>query len=157
MPRTEQRPDLAVPVANRAVIDIDTVVVDDAGLVLLVRGWGGRGPVHRLPGGPQLAGESAAEAARRSVLADTGVDVEIVGVVGVYSDPSTARCGVDGWSQDFAVCFRGRPVGGALRAGRSGEEAVWVEPEELDALEVSSSSRSRLEHGLTDRELPWFS
>ncbi|WP_175482988.1 NUDIX hydrolase [Actinokineospora iranica] len=109
------------------------LVVDDAGLVLMVRDGGG----HRLPGGPQAAGETLPQAAVRAVAARTGVRAEVSELIGIYSDPT------EPWSADLAVCFRGRPVSGPLRDG-----AVWVEPERLGELGIPAASRSVIEQGL---------
>ncbi len=117
--------------AHRTAVGTCVLVVDDAGLVLLVD--------DRLPGGSQRADESLSAAAARAVEGASGVRVEIVGLVGVYSDPA------DAWSEELAVCFRGRPVHGHLRAN-----ARWVEPERLDGVAVSAAARSLIAHGLTE-------
>ncbi len=53
------------------------VVVDEAGRVLLVRHRDGDREFHVLPGGRIEPGETAAEAARREVLEETGLEVGI--------------------------------------------------------------------------------
>lgn len=40
-----------------------------------------------MPGGAVEPGESVAQAARREVWEESGLDVEITGIVGVYSEP----------------------------------------------------------------------
>ena len=132
-----------VPSAQRTVVATSTVVFDDAGLLLMVRRRGNSGVVsHHLPQGPAFAGESVAFAASRVVAEATGVGVEITGLVGIYDDPSSTG--------QLALCFRGRPVDGQL-----GADAVWVEPERLDELDVPLSVRRRVEHGLDVSE-PFF-
>ncbi|WP_143073437.1 NUDIX hydrolase [Actinokineospora cianjurensis] len=119
---------------RRTVVGAGVVVLDDAGLVLLVRADGG----YRLPGKPQPATEALPVAAVRAVEALTGVWVEITGLVGVFTDPG------EPWSAELAICFRGRPVGGRLSSAR----AAWLEPERLHELPVSEATRTVIEHSL---------
>jgi ADP-ribose pyrophosphatase YjhB (NUDIX family) len=62
-----------------------------------------------LPGGGVEDGESLAEAGIREAKEETGVDVELTSLVGVYS-----RVG-GMWSDVHAVLFRAKPIGGELK------------------------------------------
>ncbi|AFZ67986.1 NUDIX domain-containing protein [Deinococcus peraridilitoris] len=84
------------------------VVRDDQGRVLLTRRsddgtWG-------LLGGWLSPGESALEAARREVLEESGWEVEVTGLLGVYSDPAEMRWTYPNGDQaEFVnVIFEGR-------------------------------------------------
>ncbi|HEX6270803.1 MAG TPA: NUDIX domain-containing protein [Anaerolineales bacterium] len=61
-----------------------------------------------LPSGGVEEGESLAEAARRETKEETGVDVELTRLVGVYS-----RLG--GMPDVHAVLYEAKPIGGELR------------------------------------------
>jgi ADP-ribose pyrophosphatase YjhB (NUDIX family) len=61
-----------------------------------------------LPGGAIEAGESLAQAAVREVREETGLEVALEGLVGVYSKPRWRRGG------GHDIVFRARPIGGAL-------------------------------------------
>jgi 8-oxo-dGTP diphosphatase len=62
-----------------------------------------------LPGGGVEADESLAEGAIREVREETGLDVELTSLVGVYSR-------VGGMENDVhAILFRAKPIGGELR------------------------------------------
>src|SRR3954451_9083190 len=65
--------------------DVSAVVVNDEGEILLIRrsdndNWA-------LPGGAMDLGESLVDAAVRETLEETGIRVEITGLVGIYPAP----------------------------------------------------------------------
>ncbi len=96
-------------------VGVEVVIVDD-GKVLLMRRqdfdvWG-------LPGGYIDPGESVAEAALREVQEETGLEVELIYLIGMYSFRRWLNRGYH-----FAA-FMARPVAGALR------------PQESEALEL---------------------
>jgi ADP-ribose pyrophosphatase YjhB (NUDIX family) len=62
-----------------------------------------------LPGGAVEDGESLAQAAAREGLEETGLDVHLTGLVGIYSQPRW-----HGGGHHFAL-FAAEPIGGALR------------------------------------------
>jgi len=83
------------------------VAVIDNGKVLLTKREDFE--VWCLPGGGVEEGESLAEGAIREVKEETGLEVELTRLVGVYS-----RMG-GGMHDIHAVLYAGRPIGGELR------------------------------------------
>lgn len=88
----------------------DVVIELDGGIVLVRRknepvGWA-------LPGGFMDPGETIAAAARREAREETGLDVELVELLGVYSDPRRDPRGIFTISTVFVARARGAPVGG---------------------------------------------
>jgi ADP-ribose pyrophosphatase YjhB (NUDIX family) len=145
------------PAANSIVVAVTAVVVDDGGRLLLVRR--SDSGLYAIPGGAVELGETLTAAARREVMEETGIDVEVTGLVGVYSDPEHVIEFSDGEvRQEFSVCFRAVSVGGNLRTSEESTEVLWAEPEALDGLDIHPSIRLRIGHGLDGgRSAPYYS
>ena len=65
-----------------------------------------------LPGGFVDIGERVATAARREAMEETGLDVEITELLGVYSDPKRDPRGFHTVGMVFIARASGKPVGG---------------------------------------------
>ena len=83
-----------------------TIAIFQAGQILLTRREDFE--VWCLPGGAVDDGESLAQAAMREAREETGLEVELTWLVGIYSRPT-------GWHSMHLVLFAARPIGGALR------------------------------------------
>lgn len=91
-------------------------------------------PMWSLPGGPPDFGESFASATVREVKEETGLDVEIVRLIGVYSDPKFWIFSYpDGnRAHAFAAAFECRVVSGELTPNMSDSlDVKWFPVEDL--------------------------
>jgi ADP-ribose pyrophosphatase YjhB (NUDIX family) len=136
-----------VPSAN-------VVVVNDTGQLLLIRradneNWA-------LPGGAMNLGESLVEAAGRETAEETGVRVEITGLVGIYTDPKHVILYTSDGEvrQEFSVVFTARPIGGQPRPSDESREVRWVSPEAAGSLPMDRSMRMRIGHYLAGQDRP---
>ncbi|MEU6967360.1 NUDIX hydrolase [Kitasatospora sp. NPDC101157] len=147
MSRIDYFHDPSAPPANSVVPSVTAVVTDEAGRLLLIHKTDN--DLWALPGGGHDIGESVAETVVREVREETGIDVEVASVVGLYTDPGHVMAYDDGEvRQQFSICFKARPVGGALRTSSESKEVRWVDPADLDDLDIHPSMRLRIKHGL---------
>ncbi len=96
-----------------------------------------------LPGGGMETGETVEEAMCREVREETGLEVEVEGLVGVYSKPR---------KDEVVLALRCRITGGTLTATEESRECRFFAP---DALPVNTlpKHRQRVEDAL--QHLPY--
>ncbi len=144
MSRRDYEDDPQAPKANSLVPAASAVVVNDAGRVLLQRRTDNG--MWALPGGRMELGESLGDCAVRETFEETGVTVEITGIVGTYSNPGHVFSYDDGEvRQEFSICLLARPTGGSLRVSDESTEVAWFAPEAVDGLPMVPSIRKRID------------
>ncbi len=106
------------------------VLSDDPGRVLLCRQSSGHRRWH-LPGGRLKPGESPDQAMNRELLAEFGLQAEVVDLVGLYRLTGQS-CGED-VPDVLMYAFRARMKAGEAVAKEPGRisEAVWYDPVDL--------------------------
>jgi ADP-ribose pyrophosphatase YjhB (NUDIX family) len=153
--RTDYYHDPDAPAANSLAPGGSALVVDDAGRILLQRradsgNWS-------LPGGTMDIGETLGGAVVRETREETGLDVELTGILGVYTDPGHVIAYEDGEvRQEFVVVFTARAVGGELAISDESTDVRYIDPAELDALPMHESVRLRIRHHLDGRDRPYL-
>ncbi|AEW95400.1 MULTISPECIES: NUDIX domain-containing protein [Streptomycetaceae] len=153
MARTEYYDDPEAPVPNSLVVAASAVVTDEAGRILLQRR--SDNGLWALPGGSMDMSDSLPGTAVREVKEETGLDVEITGLVGTYTDPRHVIAYSDGEvRRQFNVCFTARITGGSLAVSAESTDVRFVVPDEIDALPMHHTQRLRLRHYLERRERP---
>ncbi|MFD0851175.1 NUDIX domain-containing protein [Actinomadura adrarensis] len=142
------------PKANSLVPSVNVVVENDNGEILMIRrtdndNWA-------VPGGAIDLGESVTQAAVRETKEETGIDCEITGLVGIYSDPKHLihYTSNDEVRQEFSILLTARPVGGVPTPSDESREVHWMEPAHIRALKLDRSMRLRLDHYLEKRDRP---
>ncbi|MEV6326561.1 NUDIX domain-containing protein [Streptomyces sp. NPDC051909] len=155
MARTEYYDDPDAPEPNSMVVAASAVVTDDMGRILLQRRRDN--DLWALPGGGMDMADSLPGTAVREVKEETGLDVEVTGLVGTYTDPRHIIAYSDGEvRRQFNVCFRARIIGGGLGISDESTELRFVGPEELDTLPMHHTQRLRLTHYLENRDQPYL-
>ncbi|GAA2140456.1 NUDIX domain-containing protein [Actinomadura napierensis] len=152
--RIDYYDDPHAPKANSLVPAVNVVVENDKGEILMIRrtdndNWA-------LPGGAIDLGESVTQAAIRETKEETGIDVEITGLVGIYSDPKHVihYTSNDEIRQEFSVLLQGRMTGGILRDSDEGIGVHWARRNAVRGYHMDRSMRKRLDDYLNRDDLP---
>ncbi|MCX6459157.1 MAG: NUDIX domain-containing protein [Actinobacteria bacterium] len=155
MARIDYIDDPNAPKANSVVPSVVAVVQNDAGEILLIHKTDNN--LWALPGGGHDVGESISDTVIREVKEETGYDVEVSGVTGLYTNPNHVMAYDDGEvRQQFSICFSARLLGGELKTSSESKEVEWIKPAGLAALEIHPSMRLRIAHCLEGRTQPYI-
>jgi 8-oxo-dGTP pyrophosphatase MutT (NUDIX family) len=149
--RIDYHDDPSAPKANSMVPAVNVVVVNDAGDVLLIRrsdngNWA-------VPGGAIDLGESMVQAAARETREETGIDCEITGLVGIYTDPKHLILYTSNGEvrQEFSILLTAVATGGQPTPSSESSDVRWVPREDLAGYQMDRSMRLRLGHYLAGR------
>ena len=155
MARTDYYDDPDAPTPNSIVPAAVGCVTDDQGRILLEHRVDN--DLWALPGGTHDYGESIVQTVVREVKEETGLDVEVTGLVGLYTDPRHIIAYTDGEvRQQFTLSFRCRLLGGELQKDSESLELRWVARDELDGLRIHPSMRKRIDHFFEGRAEPYL-
>ena len=107
---------------------MNVAVTNDAGELLLIRrsdndNWA-------MPGGAVDLGESLAQAAVRETQEESGIDCEITGLSGIYTDPGHVMLYTSNGEvrQEFSIVLTARATGGQPTPSAETSEVRWVRP-----------------------------
>lgn len=149
MARIDYVDDPDAPAITNVVPSVVAAVQDDEGRVLLIKKTDNG--LWALPGGGHEPGETIADTVVREVKEETGYDVEVTRVVGLYTNPHHVMAYDDGEvRQQFSICFGARLIGGAARGSSESREVEWITPERIDSLPMHPSMRERITHALAN-------
>jgi 8-oxo-dGTP diphosphatase len=105
------------------LLTVDAIIYHPLkGIVLIERGHDPFKGCWALPGGFVDVGETVEDACVREAKEETSLDVRIVKLMGVYSDPSR-----DPRGHTVSVVFICEVVGGELKGGDDAAKAEWFE------------------------------
>ena len=105
-----------------------------------------------LPGGTIDIGETFAQSVVREVKEETGFNVRIERIVGIYSDPAHVFAYEDGEvRQEFNICLACTIVGGELAVSSESTDVRFFLLDEVQGLTMHESIRKRIEDYLSGR------
>lgn len=132
--KIEPGEDPAAPEPNSLVPAAGVLAVDGLGRVLLQKRrdtgqWA-------IPMGEQELGESVTQCAVRETAEETGVTVEVTGLLGIYSDPGhVVYYDSDGETrQEFEIILLGLPASDQPEANDEASAAGWFTVADLEGL-----------------------
>jgi ADP-ribose pyrophosphatase YjhB (NUDIX family) len=152
--RIDYYDDPEAPKANSLVPSVNVVVVNVAGEILMIRrtdndNWA-------VPGGAVDLGESVAQAAVRETREESGIECEITGLVGIYSDPKHVLLYTSNGEvrQEFSIVLTARPLSGQPTPSSESSEVRWVPVSEVRDYTMDRSMRIRINDYLARKESP---
>lgn len=155
MSRIEHYNEADAPQPNSLIPAASAVVADSDDRILMTRR--SDNSLWTIPGGAMEPGETIANTAIREVHEETGITVEVTGLVGVYSNPHHVIEYADGEvRQQFSLCFAALPVSGNPTTSSETSEVRYLAPAELVGLDIHPSIRLRIDHYLEGRSAPYL-
>jgi ADP-ribose pyrophosphatase YjhB (NUDIX family) len=152
--RIDYYDDPTAPKANSLVPSVNVVVVNDAGEILMIRrtdndNWA-------VPGGAIDLGESVGQAAVRETREESGMECEITGIVGIYSDPKHVILYTSNGEarQEFSIVLTARPLSGQPTPSSESSEVRWVSAVEVLEYTMDRSMRMRIDDYLDRKKSP---
>ena len=154
MGRRDYWQDPEAPKANSLVVAVSAVILNDSGEILMIeRTDSGR---WSIPGGAMEPGEAVSAAVERELLEETGYQVRVDRLVGVFADPEHIIEFDDGEvRQEFSICFRGVTIGGDARTSSESSQVVWLSRDKLTDHDIHPSIHRRIEAALGEGT-PYF-
>jgi 8-oxo-dGTP pyrophosphatase MutT (NUDIX family) len=154
--RIDYHHDPEAPAATSIVPAVNVAVTNEAGEILWIRrsdndNWA-------LPGGAVDIGESLTQAAVRETLEETGIQCEVTGLSGIYTDPGNVTLYTSNGEvrQEFSIVLTARATGGQPTPSPETSEVKWVPAGELGSYQMAASMRMRVEHLLQRRDSPYI-
>jgi len=154
--RIDYHHDPDAPAANSIVPSVNVAVTNDAGQVLLIRrsdndNWA-------LPGGAVDLGESLAQAAVRETMEESGIECQITGLSGVYTDPGHVLLYTSNGEvrQEFSIVLTARATSGQPTPSSETSQVKWVPQAELADYQMDRSMRQRIQHYTEHRAQPYI-
>jgi ADP-ribose pyrophosphatase YjhB (NUDIX family) len=151
--RVDYWADPAAPRPTSRKPSASVIVRNGAGdLLLLRRPDSGR---WTIPTGGLKKNETLTQCAVRECHEETGLDVELTSLVGVFSDPRHVIVYAGGAvRQPVNTCFSARVIGGQLTTTDEASEVAWVPVAELEDYDIHPSILRRIAHGLRAGGVP---
>ncbi|WP_232337424.1 NUDIX domain-containing protein [Thermoactinomyces sp. CICC 23799] len=138
------KPNSIVPAASAVVLNYD-------GKILLHKRKDNA--LWSLPVGAMELGESIEETIIREVKEETGLDIKVEKLIGIYTDPGHRIAYDDGEvRQQFSICFECKVTGGELSVSEESHQVGFFGVEEIEQLDMHPAQRVRINDHLKQQD-----
>jgi ADP-ribose pyrophosphatase YjhB (NUDIX family) len=124
---------------DRPIVGVGVVVWRRDRVLLVRRGKPPRQGQWSLPGGAQEIGETVFDAAHREILEETGLTIEVLGLIDIVDSIRRDDDGRVEYHYTLVDVFAVSEDGDAV-AGHDADEAAWFDLDELPALGLWSET-----------------
>jgi mutator protein MutT len=131
---------------DRPIVGVGAVIVHDGKALIIKRANDPYKGQWSIPGGRVELGESLADAVRREMREETGLEVEVGPVIEVFERIQHRDARV--YYHFVIIDYLCSCVGGTLCAADDAEDAVWVTSEELDHYDIRASAVGVIRKGM---------
>ncbi len=142
----ERHPELKAELHRCIGLTADLVILYRGGVVLIKRKHEPFKDHYALPGGFVEYGETVEDAAIREAKEETGLDVKLLRLVGVYSDPGRDPRGHTVTTAFLAAGF------GELKAGDDAKEVTVVPLDEIERVKLAFDHEKIIRDALNPKD-----
>lgn len=125
---------------KRPIVGVGAIVLGPEGVLLIQRGKPPRVGTWSLPGGAQEVGETVFDAARREIQEETGVVVEVHGIVDVVDSITRNANGIVEYHYTLVDVFATASHSTTAVAGGDAAAVAWVPINELSRFSLWSET-----------------
>lgn len=126
------------------IVSAAAIVQNEHGDILLIkgprRGW-------EMPGGQVEEGESLADAAVREVMEESGIEIEVTKLCGIYQNTESSICN---------TLFLGKPIGGVCTPSEESLEVGYFPLEQVKEMVTWGNFLERIESCLDEERHPFY-
>ncbi len=117
------------------IVGLGAVVWHQGKVLMVQRGRPPRAGIWSLPGGAQLLGETVEEGIRREIREETGIEIELLGLLEVINSVQRDPEGRVLYHYTI-IDYAARLIGGEVQAGDDAADAAWFAPDALHGMEL---------------------
>lgn len=131
---------------ERPIVGVGGIVIGPAGVLLVRRGQPPLAGEWSLPGGGVEVGETLADALKREVREEAGLEIEVGPLLDVFD---RIHLDADGRVEYHYVLidYLCRPIGGTLCCGTDAADARWVASADLDGYGLAGAAAAVIAKG----------